>query len=433
MGDFVIYNITYAIYQQLQQILIDPPQDRSLQHGQPDSQETELEPCDGVTMQVQRITAVITHNDQGGAQEALSRLSRSMIQRGHDVSLCYLYKKGRAVDGTVPHAFLLEKERPSIIDYISMPFLLRRRLMRHRPDAIISFLPLANVLAQPIGSALRIPARIASQRNPVQTYSRFMKVLDWYVGSIGCYTDNILNSSDVQQSVQDYPWPYRYRTKIIPNGIDLSAEPVEPRKQARSKFFLEDSDIALVSIGRLAKQKNQAFLIQALGALKGFRLLLAGSGPDQAKLRLDAERMGVDDRVTFLGALDQSNVRSLLHAADIFALPSLYEGQSNALLEAMSAGKAIVTSDIPSNRDTLLGPDIEAGLVLPTTDPEQWIATLQDLAQDSEKREAFGQRARRRVQDFSLEKMCSAFEAVIEACQVRSKSRLLSHVTRASI
>lgn len=383
-------------------------------------------------MQAQKITGVITHNDQGGAQEALSRLCRSMMKRGHDVSLCYLYKKGRGFDASIPHEFLLEKEQPSKVDYARAPFLLTKSLMRRRPDAIISFLPLANVVSQTIGSALRIPARIASQRNPVQTYSRFMKALDWYVGSIGCYTDNVLNSSDVEQSVQDYPWPYRYRTRVIPNGIDPFVELETSRHQARSRFLLDDGDIALVSIGRLAKQKNQAFLIQALGALKGFRLLLAGAGPDQAKLRLDAERMGVADRVSFLGVLGRSDVRCLLQAADIFALPSLYEGQSNALLEAMSAGKAIITSDIPSHRNTLIGPDMEAGFALPTTNPGQWIATLQDLAQDKDKRDAFGQRARRRVQEFSLDRMCSAFESVIEACQLRSKSGLFGHVHHAS-
>ena len=376
-------------------------------------------------MQVLTITAVITHNDRGGAQEALSRLCHSMTKRGHDVSLCYLYQKGKAIDDSVPHHFLLEKEQPSKLDYLSMPFLLRRRLLQRRPDAIISFLPLANVLSQSIGTILRIPARIASQRNPVQTYSRCMRFLDWYVGSVGVYTDNVLNSSDVEQSVRDYPWPYRYRTRVIPNGIDPFDETEGSRSQARSRFHLDDEEIALVSIGRLAKQKNQAFLIQALGALKGFRLLLAGTGPEEAKLRLDAERMGVADRVSFLGGLNQLDVKHLLRAADIFALPSLYEGQSNALLEAMSAGKAIVTSDIPSHRDTLIGPGIEAGFALPTANPGRWIATLLDLAQDWEKREALGQRARRRVQDFSLDTMCSGFESVIEACQLRSNISLL--------
>ena len=383
-------------------------------------------------MKALTIKAVITHNDQGGAQEALTRLCRSMSRRGHDVSLCYLYRKGRAVDAGIPHQFLVEKERPSMLDYASMPFLLRKRLLLRRPDAVISFLPLANILSQSIGAIVRIPARIASQRNPVQTYSRFMRALDWYVGSVGCYTDNVLNSSDVERSVQDYPWPYRYRTRVIPNGIDPFVENEVSRSQARSRFLLDQKDVALVSIGRLTKQKNQAFLVQALGALKGFRLLLAGNGPEEAKLRLDAERMGVGDRVSFLGALNQSDVKYLLRAADIFALPSLYEGQSNALLEAMSAGKAIVTSDIPSHRDTLIGPDIEAGLVLPTANPGQWIATLQDLAQDRKKREAFGQRARRRVQDFSLDRMCSGFESVIEACHLRSRSRLSGQVHHAS-
>ena len=302
-----------------------------------------------------KIVAVITHNDRGGAQEALTRLCRTLIDRGHTVTLWYLYKRGPFFDPGIPSRFVLEKEAPSTFDYGLIAVKLGRMLSQERPTAIISFLPSANVLTQTIGRFQRVPARIASQRNPVQTYSWPMQLLDWCFGTCGSYTRIVVNSSDVQSSVSGYPRAYRRRTQIIYNGVDATSFEGENKGEARSYFNMRDDEIALVSIGRLTRQKNLVLLVQILGALKNFRLFLAGSGPELPRLRTEAKRMGVADRVVFLGALAQPETKMLLSAADIFALPSLFEGQSNALLEAMCAGRPVVTNDIPSHRETLTG------------------------------------------------------------------------------
>jgi len=383
-------------------------------------------------MHRQRIVAVITHNDQGGAQEALCRLCKELANRGHSVKIWYLYKKQESVDPGVPYQFVIDRDACSLKDYASISFSLAKGLSRERPNVLLSFLPLANVLTQTLGWFFGIPIRIASQRNPVQTYSRAMKALDWYFGTVGCYTDNVVNSSDVNNSVQGYPWPYRYRTRIIHNGIDPRTSRNVDRSHARSQFDLDANETALVSVGRLSKQKNQSFLIQILGALSGFKLLLAGEGPEHERLRTEAERMGVADRVIFLGSLKQSDTQQLLWAADIFALPSLYEGQSNALLEAMLSGRAIITSDIPSHRETLVDKQMEAGIVLPTSKPDVWISTLSELADSEHKREKLGKLAQQRVKAFTLERMCLAFESTMESTRLRTTSKRRYLPSRAS-
>ena len=368
------------------------------------------------------VVGIITHNSQGGAQQALSRLFDGLSRRGYQASLWYLYRRGTVEISDLPCQFVLEKENPTAFDYCRIAFRLFKMLAQTRPTAVISFLPLANVLGQTLAWTCRIPIRVASQRNPVQTYGWAMQLLDWYFGTSGSYTHNVVNSSDVELSVSHYPWPYRYRTQIIHNGVEPPSALLLARTAIRSRFGVSPDDVVLASIGRLTKQKNQIFLIQILGALKNFKLLLAGSGPEQSRLALEARRMGVADRVSFLGTLDQSNTNALLQAADIFALPSLYEGHSNALLEAMATGRPVVTSDIPSHCETLLGGRTEAGLAIPITDPNQWIAALSRLGANPQQRRELGDRAKRRVGDFTLENMCSAFESIIRSRSTKAAS-----------
>ncbi|MGH1484407.1 MAG: glycosyltransferase family 4 protein [Geminicoccales bacterium] len=360
-----------------------------------------------------RIAAIITHNDNGGAQQALARLCRSLKRNGHQIELWYLYREGDSQPVDVPHRFVLDRQARGVFDYLRLVSRLNTCIAQYKPDALISFLPLANTVGLLVGWYQGISIRIASQRNPVQTYSPFMRYLDWYVGTCGLYTHNVTNSGDVQSSVASYPLPYKMKTRIIYNGISPSQNTVN-RADARAAFGLEKSDIALVSVGRIARQKNQIFLIQLLGGLPGFRLLIAGDGDDTA-LRTEAERMGVAPRVQFLGQLDSDRMNRLFRATDIFALPSLYEGQSNALLEAMAAGLPIVASDIPCHRETLLDGSERSGLVIPITEPNRWTLALNELANDVRLRKQISENASKRVSFFSLERMSSEFESIVKS------------------
>lgn len=239
-----------------------------------------------------------------------------------------------------------------------------------------------------------------------------MRILDWYVGTCGSYSHNILNSADVKQSIDRYPMPYRYRTSVVYNGVPKFVSNVG-RDDARSRFGLERGDVALVSIGRLTKQKNQIFLIQLLGVLENFILLIAGDGPEYNTLQQEAESMGVGHRLRMLGGLDEETRDALLSATDIFAMPSIFEGQSNSLLEAMAAGKPVIVSDLACHRETLGEGARKAGYVVPITEPNRWISALVALGQSEAVRRDYSKRAKKRIDFFSVDRMCSGFESCL--------------------
>ena len=360
-----------------------------------------------------RLVLLITHMDQGGAQEALLRLARELRARGHDVETWFLYEKSALYRNEEGIRILLPEASPGASGYLRIFGRLVRQLKEHRPDGVISFLPLANSFGQMASRLAGVRRRVASQRNPYWSYSPWMQRLDKLAGTMGCYTVNVGNSQSVVDSFARYPAGYRRRLTVVHNGIDWRPSVLAVR-DARSRFDLPPDEPLILNIGRLAEQKNQALLLRALAALPVGHLVLAGDGEDRGKLEALAGQLGIAARVRFLGEVKRADIPDLLRATDIFAMPTRFEGQSNALLEAMHAGLAIVSSDIPAQVETLGGPGSDAvGELLPLDDEAAWIAALQALVRDPGRRAALAERAHTRAQQFTAERMADGFERLI--------------------
>lgn len=128
-----------------------------------------------------------------------------------------------------------------------------------------------------------------------------------------------------------------------------------PRDDVRAELGVPPGASVVLFVGRLAAVKGCDYMIEAapivLAGAPDALFLVAGSGPAEDALTALAERAGVVKRIRFLGARD--DVTDLLAAADVFCLPSRQEGMSLTLLETMSAGKAIVASDLAANREVV--------------------------------------------------------------------------------
>jgi L-malate glycosyltransferase len=364
-----------------------------------------------------RILVVNSFANSGGSQQATLRLARQLRLRGHDAEALFLYRKGPLFSpGSlgVPVSILVDKPALTIIDHLKLPFFLFRLFRNRRPDAVITFLPFASGVAQPIAFLSGVRRRIASQRVPGSTYSIPLKALDRLWGTVGIFTEIICVSEAVRDSFESYPGPYRRRLRVVHNGIEWAGTKTD-RNAARQKFGLSKSDFCVAAIGRLCEQKNFGLAIMAVMKTSGTRLLIAGDGPDRKMLEKQALALGVADRVDFLGNQPAERVAELFVAGDAFILPSLFEGQSNALLEAMHAGLPIVASDIEMQRETLRLPDGDfAGLLLPLDDAERWAEALARLRDNAQLRHQLSHQAERLVNDrFDLGKMVTKFEDII--------------------
>lgn len=194
--------------------------------------------------------------------------------------------------------------------------------------------------------------------------------------------------------------------KVIYNGVDTAKFAVAARHGRREAR----DDILIGSVGRLAAVKNYQLLLQAVARLPQdlpWRLVLIGDGPERESLQQTIGQLGIGARVSLLGHRD--DVAELLGDLDIFVLPSVSEGMSNTLLEAMAAGVAVVASDVGGNREIIEAG--RSGLLFAPGDPQAAVQAIRQVASDAQLRGRLASAgAQRAATTFSLRAMLSAYE-----------------------
>jgi glycosyltransferase involved in cell wall biosynthesis len=360
-----------------------------------------------------RIVGVTSFMNAAGAQEALLRIARQLRQRGHHMSVWFLYEEVPVFRGELHTHTFLEKPRLSALDYLKVFFALRDRIRREKPDVVVGFLPLGQIFGAMAAASAGVGARIASQRAPGSTYGRAMRWLDWLCGTTGLYRRIVCVSEAVHASFSRYPESYRRRLCVVHNGIEWPRE-LPQRDAARRALGLPDDRIAFLAVGRMKTQKNYRFLLERLAETPGIVLLIAGDGELRETLERAAADLRVRDRVRFLGNVDRAGVWELLAACDVFIQTSVYEGQSNAILEAMHAGMPIIASDIPMQRETLCDETGTAAAILaPLDNPQAWQDGMARLRDRPDLRARLGADAKSLVERrFALTRMIDGFERV---------------------
>ena len=201
------------------------------------------------------------------------------------------------------------------------------------------------------------------------------------------------------------------KIEVLYNGVDLSQFKSVQRKVVRDKLGFRDDQIIIGSVGRLVAVKNYALLLNAFHQLnlKNAVVMLVGDGEERKILEKLARSLAIAGRVHFLGHRD--DVAELLLAMDIFVLPSISEGMSNTLLEAMAVGVAPVASDIGGN------PEIVdhgvSGFIFPSRDESALREYLMTLATDTTLRGEMGSAARNKVKsEFTIDAMVARYESL---------------------
>ena len=203
------------------------------------------------------------------------------------------------------------------------------------------------------------------------------------------------------------------KIETISNGVDtrLFIQAQELRATKRRELGFGDSDVVVGTIGRPCYEKNYGMLLKASAVVaekqEKFFLLIIGEGPDRAALQQLTNTLGINNRVTFLGKRDDTV--ALLNAMDVFVLSSRSEGLPNTILEAMSVGLPVLSTNVGGVAEILSEPGL--GLLVDPMNVESFAKALEQLVRSPDLRCRLGKAGQWHIfEKFGLDRMVTEYE-----------------------
>lgn len=207
------------------------------------------------------------------------------------------------------------------------------------------------------------------------------------------------------------------KLRVINYGVDVAAferVPAASIARIRAEAGAAPSDVLIGSVGRLVEQKDYPTQLRALARLADrlpVRMVIAGSGPLERELRALADRLGIADRVAWLG--ERGDIPEILRAVDVYLLASKFEPFGVSVLEAMAAGLPIIATDV--NELPSILERGHAGVLVPPGKPAALADAIESLAAHADQRAELGARAQQIARArYSLSAAVAAYVALYE-------------------
>ncbi|MGE0494340.1 MAG: glycosyltransferase [Vulcanimicrobiota bacterium] len=224
---------------------------------------------------------------------------------------------------------------------------------------------------------------------------------------------HIVVPSDSIRLVLEESYGIGKRVSVVATGIDATRFGRLTRLEARIKLGLDPRETLVLSVGRLAREKNWDIVLEAFQTAvrdaEDVRLLVVGGGEERPNLEQVCRERNIAEKVSFIGMVDNSRMADYYAAADLFCFASVTETQGLVTLEAMASGLPIAAVDANGTRDVLT--DGREGLMV-ACEAAALSRALRGLLQDPEKRHQMGHAGRVRAKDFDLRHQALLMEDV---------------------
>lgn len=217
------------------------------------------------------------------------------------------------------------------------------------------------VAAAKIARALNKPLVITARGTDLSLVPQYKKPREMIQWAAGQASEMITVCQALKDTLVDDLGVPDARVTVLRNGVDLQAfTPPAARDQVRIQLGI--SGRTILSVGHLTERKGHHLVIEALTLLPDVSLLIAGQGEEREKLMALAQRLGVAQRVKFLGAVPHAELKNYYGAVDMLILASSREGWANVLLESMACGTPVVATNIWGTPEVVAVP--EAGVLV---------------------------------------------------------------------
>jgi glycosyltransferase involved in cell wall biosynthesis len=339
----------------------------------------------------------------GGAEELVLGASTHLPAQGVETGVVAITRRG-PVAHEIAHAGIPVHHvagQPGPRDPVAFGRLVRL-LRRERPDVVHTYLLNANLYGRLAAIVARVPLVVVAEQNVYHRKRRRHAAME---RALARGTYRVVACC---QAVSDF---YRRQTgvpadklEVVYNAVRLGPEPSPAdRAPALASLGLPADAYVVGTLGRLTEQKGHAVLLRAVSRLTPgmprLALFIAGQGPLRADLEAEAESLGIRDRVAFVGM--RRDRETLYAAMDLFVLPSLWEGLSLALVEAMGAGRPIVATDVGGNPEVLQD---DTGQLVRPNDVQALARAIERALRDEESARRMGTAAAKLARSkFSIE------------------------------
>ena len=203
------------------------------------------------------------------------------------------------------------------------------------------------------------------------------------------------------------------KISVLRNGVDLKLFAAGDRAALRKELNLRGP--LLLSVGHLVMDKGHQLVIEALRQLPDSRLVIIGDGPMRGHLQALAAQLGVADRITWTGTIDQPTLVKYYGAADVTVLASKEEGMPNVLLESMACGTPVVSADVGGAREVV--DTVESGILLEQRTAQAIVDAVRKLMARPLSSAAVRRYAERFSWTATTDGLLSLFERVALACR----------------
>lgn len=371
---------------------------------------TELKRMDRASLSkrpVPRIALFVPSLNGGGAQQVIVTLANAFAERGLNTDLVLAMNQGPYRDRVAPEVRVIDLKAARTLT--SLPALMRY-LRSEQPNALLSTLMYANVVATFALRAARTDTRLVlREANSIsRSHTRQKSLISRAIrlGAIWAYrsSDRVIGvSRGVADDLRNVLNLSKNKSVVIHNPA------VRDEVLAQAENVTADNDVpTIISVGRLAEQKDFSTLLRAFAILRQTRkaqLIILGEGQKRDELEHLAFKLNLKDDVHMPGFVNDPY--SYMTKASVFVLSSQWEGCPNVLIEAMACGTPVVSTDCPSGPAEILE-DGRWGRLVPVGDVEAMAKAI-DLTLDSPPPDGLVDRA----MDFHVDRIAEEYLNVL--------------------
>jgi glycosyltransferase involved in cell wall biosynthesis len=315
-------------------------------------------------------------------------LANGFAARGHRVDLVLARADGPYLDEVSAGVRVIDLNRPDRGRVIASLLPLARYLRRERPDAMLSALNNANIVAIWAHKLARVGTRLAVSEHAAPSQSlrgngislvirRFMRLFYPWADCVVCVSKGI---EDEMHRLLGIP---KAKLVAIYNPVDVDGIREKAQEPVNHSWLADRTIPVVLAAGRLTRQKDYPTLLSAFARLRvgrNARLIILGQGEEEERLKTLAQELGIAGDVAFAGF--QKNPFAWMARCDLYVMSSAWEGLPGTLLEAMACGAKIVSTDCRSGPDEILEGG-RWGRLVPVGDAEALARAMAEALDDA--------------------------------------------------